>query len=328
MRSKELSMEVKQEIISLKKKKKSIREISEMLGVAKSTVSYILVKKERTGELESSKRPGRPRKTTLVDDHRILSMLEKNPFTTSTQVKYNLQEVGASVSKTTIKRRLRESKYGKLSGNFEEPQSQAKSLVKEEEQDLMEGESTPDSYQKNAQKAERDNEDLARPSLVATPPSPREGTSSAAALIATVSPATVPATTATVRAATYPNPPTATSATCGQNEEARQLIDKQLHREALSLIRRLNGDDEYDYFGYEIASSCRQMRPDRQEDFMSYIHAVTSVFRSNQPLPDIEDMICHVQWVAGLRPAPPPSLSRPEATSSTTQTDPIYFLAP
>ncbi|XP_044127910.1 uncharacterized protein LOC122921753 isoform X2 [Bufo gargarizans] len=321
MRSKELSMEVKQEIISLRKKKKSIREISVMLEVAKSTVSNILVKKERTGELENSKRPGRPRKTTLVDDHRILSMLEKNPFTTSTQVKYNLQEVGASVSKTTINRRLRESKYCKLSGKFEEPQSQAKSLVKEEEQDLMEGESTPDRYQKNAQKAERYNKDLARPSLVATPPSPREGTSSAAALITTVSPATAPATTAAVRATTYPNRPTGTSATCGQNEEARQLIDRQLHREALSLIRRLNGDDEYDYFGYEIASSCRQMRPDRQEDFMSYIHAVTSVFRSNQPLPDIEDMICHVQWVAGLRPAPPPSLSRPEATSSTTQTD-------
>lgn len=77
-------MEVKQTIFRLKKKKKSIREISEMLGVAKSTVWYILRKKERTGELGNSKRPGRPWKTTVGDDRRIISMVKKNPFTTST----------------------------------------------------------------------------------------------------------------------------------------------------------------------------------------------------------------------------------------------------
>ena len=92
-------------------KKKSIREIAEMLGVAKSTVWYILRKKECTGELGYSKRPGRPRKTTVVDDRRILSMVKNKPFTTSTRVKNTLQEVGVSVSKSTIKRRLHESKY-------------------------------------------------------------------------------------------------------------------------------------------------------------------------------------------------------------------------
>ena len=38
-------------------------------------------------------------------------MVKKNPFTTSTEVKNTLQEVGVSVSKSTIKRRLNESKY-------------------------------------------------------------------------------------------------------------------------------------------------------------------------------------------------------------------------
>lgn len=104
-------MEVKQIILRLKKKKKSIREMGEMLGVAKSTVWYILRKKERTGELGNSKRPERLRKTTVGDDRRILSMVKKNPFTTSTQVKNTLQEVGVSVSKSTLKRRLHESKY-------------------------------------------------------------------------------------------------------------------------------------------------------------------------------------------------------------------------
>ncbi len=38
-------------------------------------------------------------------------MIKKNPFTTSSQVNNTLQEVGVSLSKSTIKRRLHESKY-------------------------------------------------------------------------------------------------------------------------------------------------------------------------------------------------------------------------
>ncbi len=51
MRSKELSLSVKQAIISLKKQNKPIREIAKTLGVAKTTVWNILKKKEYTGEL-------------------------------------------------------------------------------------------------------------------------------------------------------------------------------------------------------------------------------------------------------------------------------------
>ncbi len=61
MRSKELSLSVKQAIIRLKKQNKPIREIAKTLGVAKTTVWNILKKKERTGELSNTKRP---RKTT------------------------------------------------------------------------------------------------------------------------------------------------------------------------------------------------------------------------------------------------------------------------
>ncbi len=78
MRSKELSLSVKQAIIRLKKQNKPIREIAKTLGVAKTTVWNILKKKERTGELSNTKRPGRPRKTTVVDDRRILYPGEEN----------------------------------------------------------------------------------------------------------------------------------------------------------------------------------------------------------------------------------------------------------
>ena len=108
MKSKELSLSVKQAIIRLKNRNKPNREIAKPLGLAKSTVWYILKKKERTGELSNTKRPGRPRKTTVVDDRRIISLVKKNPFTARSRT---LQEVGVSVSKTTIKRRLQQSKY-------------------------------------------------------------------------------------------------------------------------------------------------------------------------------------------------------------------------
>ncbi len=57
MRSKELSLSVKQAIIRLKKQNKPIREIAKTLGMAKTTVWNILKKKERTGELSNTKRP-------------------------------------------------------------------------------------------------------------------------------------------------------------------------------------------------------------------------------------------------------------------------------
>ncbi|KAL0199178.1 hypothetical protein M9458_007718, partial [Cirrhinus mrigala] len=92
MRSKELSMQVKEAILKMRKQKKPIREIATILGVAKSTVWYILRKKESTGELSNAKRPARPRKTTVVDDRRIISMVKRNPFTTANQVNNTLQE--------------------------------------------------------------------------------------------------------------------------------------------------------------------------------------------------------------------------------------------
>ncbi len=81
-------MQAKQTIVRFQNQNKSITEIAVTLGVAKSTVWYILRKKtECTGELGNIKRPGRPRRTTVVDDWRILSMIKKNPFTTSVKKK-------------------------------------------------------------------------------------------------------------------------------------------------------------------------------------------------------------------------------------------------
>ena len=47
----------------------------------------------------------------MVDDRRIICLVKKNPYTTVCQIKNTLQEVGLYVSKSTIKRRLHQSKY-------------------------------------------------------------------------------------------------------------------------------------------------------------------------------------------------------------------------
>ena len=44
-----------------------------------------------------------------VDDRIIIFLVKKHPFTTVGQIKNALQEVGVSVSKSTIKRRLHQS---------------------------------------------------------------------------------------------------------------------------------------------------------------------------------------------------------------------------
>ena len=111
MRSKELSLSVKQAIIRLKNLNKPIREIAKTLGMAKSTVSNILKKKECNSELSNTKRPGRLWKTTVVGDRIIISLVKKNLFTTVGQIKNSLQEAGVCVSKSTIKRRLHQSEY-------------------------------------------------------------------------------------------------------------------------------------------------------------------------------------------------------------------------
>ena len=55
-----MSVRVKEAIIRLRKQNKPIREIPKTLGVANTTVWNMLKKKELTGKLSNSKRPGRP----------------------------------------------------------------------------------------------------------------------------------------------------------------------------------------------------------------------------------------------------------------------------
>ena len=98
---------LKEAINRLRKKQyEQIRQMAEILGEAKSTICYILKKKDCHGGLSNTKRSGRPKKTTKMDDNS-----GEKPIITSSQVRKTLKEVDVSLSQSTIKRRLHECKY-------------------------------------------------------------------------------------------------------------------------------------------------------------------------------------------------------------------------
>ena len=70
-------MLVKEAIIRLNKQNKSIRETEKTSRMAKSTVWYILKKKECSGEINNIKQSGIPWKTNKMDDGSILSLVKK-----------------------------------------------------------------------------------------------------------------------------------------------------------------------------------------------------------------------------------------------------------
>ncbi len=75
MKCPQLSKPEAMTIVRLQKHNKSIREIAGTLGVAKSTVWYILGKKDVSS---ATKRPRGSQRTTAVDNWRILSVVKKN----------------------------------------------------------------------------------------------------------------------------------------------------------------------------------------------------------------------------------------------------------
>lgn len=94
MKSKKISVQVKEAIIKLKTEQKSIRSLAKTSAEAKSMVWCILNKKENSGELNNFKGPGIPQKTPKMNDHRIISLVKKSRLTTSTKVR----NIGEKVS--------------------------------------------------------------------------------------------------------------------------------------------------------------------------------------------------------------------------------------
>lgn len=81
MGPKKVSMQVKEAIVRLKTQNRSVRKRAETLGVAKSKPLVHCYKEGMHWRAQQHQKP------TKVDDHRIISLVYKNHFTTSNQVK-------------------------------------------------------------------------------------------------------------------------------------------------------------------------------------------------------------------------------------------------
>ncbi|XP_075710972.1 uncharacterized protein LOC142745396 [Rhinoderma darwinii] len=141
---------------------------------------------------------------------------------------------------------------------------------------------------------------------------------------------------------TGPAPPTRTPATRQRARRTLRTMDRQLEVEsdAMSFIRRVHGDDEFDYFGYAIASRCRRLPPEVAQDVITYFQAAVAVFEFAAHMPPVEELIGSLNRVAGRREArsqmphsrfvqnsstqtehtnPPPSQSNPSTASHFAQ---------
>ncbi|KAM3913583.1 uncharacterized protein RB166_018839 isoform 1-T2 [Leptodactylus fuscus] len=171
------------------------------------------------------------------------------------------------------------------------------------------------------EETDEDSEDKPGPSKVEWPPTvPGEATTAAATRSAA----------GPVDPTTYPVHSTRSTSTHWRGRRTLGRVDQQLdmESEALSLIRSVDDNDLFDYFGYGIASCCRQMRTEAQQDFISFVYAAAAFFNSVFPLPELGDLINSLWSVTGMRNASSLSQPRRRVVSTSTQTEPVTFSPP
>lgn len=104
-----ISIDIKERIVSAYKSGIKQCEISRRLSVTKSVVSKTIANFKRRGMVFNRKSPGRPRKTSRRDDKRIKRLAMVDPFKPATKIKAELDVI--HVSTRTIQRRLTEANF-------------------------------------------------------------------------------------------------------------------------------------------------------------------------------------------------------------------------
>lgn len=109
-KNKKLSVETRAFIIILHNQGKSNRAIASELKISRRTVDYNVNKYASTKSLRDRKRSGRPRKTTIAEDKRIVLISKRDRRLTGPEIaaQINLSR-DLPVSTSTVKRRLREA---------------------------------------------------------------------------------------------------------------------------------------------------------------------------------------------------------------------------
>lgn len=102
-----VTLETKWSIVTLARENLPSRAIAARLGCAQRTVAAIVKRFKETGSIERKKGSGRPRKTTIVEDHFIRLQCLRNRFKTSVELKADLYRARRTeISSRTVRRRL------------------------------------------------------------------------------------------------------------------------------------------------------------------------------------------------------------------------------
>jgi transposase len=91
------------QIIGLRTAGKTVKEISDILGVHRFTVMKWIRRHEEEGDLSSRPRSGRPRATSVDIDNLIINEAREAPLITATRI---MERVQPGVSVDTVRRRL------------------------------------------------------------------------------------------------------------------------------------------------------------------------------------------------------------------------------
>lgn len=109
---KETSREIRELVVKLYKKNKSLREIGVIVGRAHSTVQSIINRFNTTENIQNKPRTGRPKKLTRRDERSVLMIIHNQPRTSAPNIAAQVQKItGQYVNPECIRRILRKRGY-------------------------------------------------------------------------------------------------------------------------------------------------------------------------------------------------------------------------
>ena len=115
MKSKELSVDLRDKIVMRLISGEGYKTISRVLKVSKSTVVSIIGKLIKYGTTQTLSRAGHPTKLSNQARRPLVREVTKNPMTTLTELQSSLAETGEPARSTSVSTALHQSRlYGRV----------------------------------------------------------------------------------------------------------------------------------------------------------------------------------------------------------------------
>jgi transposase len=94
--------------------KLSLRAIAKELQCSQDTVQTWIVRYQETGDVQDKPGSGRKRKTSEIEDKKIITMVKKQRTTSSATISMSMDKQGVDISSATVRRQLYEKGLYKL----------------------------------------------------------------------------------------------------------------------------------------------------------------------------------------------------------------------